>query len=40
MDGEEHHQAMRGLNDLIGRDDRVEAVMLTMRDGLTLARKR
>jgi predicted O-methyltransferase YrrM len=37
---EEHHQAMRGLNDLIARDDRVEAVMLTMRDGLTLARKR
>ena len=37
---EEHHQAMRRLNDLIARDDRVEAVMLTMRDGLTLARKR
>jgi caffeoyl-CoA O-methyltransferase len=37
---EEHHQAMRGLNDLFARDDRVEAVMLTMRDGLTLVRKR
>jgi caffeoyl-CoA O-methyltransferase len=37
---EEHHQAMRGLNDLIAADERVEAVMLTVRDGLTLARKR
>jgi len=37
---EEHHQAMRRLNDRIATDDRVEAVMLTVRDGLTLARKR
>ena len=37
---EEHHQAMRRLNDLIAADERVEATMLTMRDGLTLARKR
>jgi caffeoyl-CoA O-methyltransferase len=37
---EEHHQAMRCLNDLIAADERVEATMLTVRDGLTLARKR
>jgi caffeoyl-CoA O-methyltransferase len=37
---EEHQQAMRRLNDRIATDDRVEAVMLTVRDGLTLARKR
>jgi caffeoyl-CoA O-methyltransferase len=37
---EEHHQAMRRLNDLIAADERVEAIMLTMRDGLTVARKR
>src|ERR1700722_14259503 len=37
---EEHHQAMRRLNDLIAADERVEATMLSVRDGLTLARKR
>ena len=37
---EEHHETMRQLNDLIAADDRVDAVMLPMRDGLTLARKR
>lgn len=37
---EEHHQAMRRLNDLIAADERVEAIMLGVRDGLTLARKR
>jgi predicted O-methyltransferase YrrM len=37
---EEHHRAMRRLNDLIAADERVEATMLTVRDGLTLARKR
>jgi predicted O-methyltransferase YrrM len=37
---EEHHQAMRRLNNVIAADERVEAVMLTLRDGLTLARKR
>lgn len=37
---EEHHRAMRRLNDLIAADERVEAVMLTVRDGLTIARKR
>ena len=37
---EEHHLAMRRLNDLIARDERVESVMLPVRDGITLARKR
>src|SRR5262249_52330969 len=37
---EEHHVAMRGLNDAIAADDRVESVMLSVRDGVTLARKR
>ncbi|WP_424529324.1 DUF2218 domain-containing protein [Sphaerisporangium viridialbum] len=37
---EEHHLAMRGLNDLIAGDDRVESVMLPVRDGITLARRR
>jgi len=37
---EEHHQAMRRLNGLIAGDQRVEAIMLTLRDGLTLVRKR
>ena len=32
--------AMRGLNDLIAGDGRVESVMLPVRDGVTLARKR
>ena len=32
--------AMRHLNDLIVGDDRVESVMLPVRDGVTLARKR
>ena len=31
---------MRRLNDLIVIDDRIESVMLPMRDGVTLARKR
>ncbi|GAA1271775.1 hypothetical protein GCM10009665_69900 [Kitasatospora nipponensis] len=37
---EERHLAMRRLNDFIAADDRVDAVMLTVRDGVTLARKR
>ncbi|MFI9274422.1 O-methyltransferase [Kitasatospora sp. NPDC052896] len=37
---EEHHLAMRRLNDFIAADDRVDAVMLPVRDGVTLARKR
>jgi caffeoyl-CoA O-methyltransferase len=31
---------LRELNDLIARDDRVETVMLPVRDGVTLARRR
>ncbi len=37
---EEHHVAMRRVNDLIAADDRVDAVMLPVRDGVTLARRR
>jgi predicted O-methyltransferase YrrM len=37
---EEHHQAMRRLNDLITADERVDSVMLPVRDGITLARRR
>ncbi len=37
---EDHHRAVRGLNDLIAADERVESVMLPVRDGVTLARKR
>lgn len=37
---EEHHVAMRRLNDTIREDDRVESVMLPVRDGVTIARKR
>jgi caffeoyl-CoA O-methyltransferase len=32
--------AIRAFNDLIAADDRVEAVMLPISDGLTLIRKR
>ncbi|WP_254553014.1 O-methyltransferase [Kitasatospora sp. MMS16-BH015] len=35
-----HQVAMRELNDLIAADPRVESVMLPVRDGVTLARKR
>ncbi|MFG2488500.1 DUF2218 domain-containing protein [Streptomyces virginiae] len=37
---EEHHLAMRHLNELITVDERVESVMLPVRDGLTIARRR
>ncbi|WP_248963558.1 DUF2218 domain-containing protein [Sphaerisporangium perillae] len=37
---EEHHVAMRRLNDAIVADDRVESVMLPVRDGVTIARRR
>ncbi|GII58104.1 hypothetical protein Pth03_64930 [Planotetraspora thailandica] len=37
---EERHQVMRGLNDLLVSDDRVDVVMLPVRDGVTLARRR
>jgi caffeoyl-CoA O-methyltransferase len=33
-------QAMRETNDMVAGDDRVDAVMLPMRDGVTIARKR
>lgn len=36
----EHHVAMRRVNDLIAADERVDAVMLPVRDGVTLARRR
>ena len=32
--------ALRRFNDMVARDDRVEVVMLTAFDGLTIARKR
>ncbi|WP_323181164.1 DUF2218 domain-containing protein [Streptomyces virginiae] len=37
---EEPHLAMRHLNGLITVDERVESVMLPVRDGLTIARRR
>ncbi|MFJ4185224.1 DUF2218 domain-containing protein [Kitasatospora sp. NPDC089509] len=37
---EEHDLAMRRLNAFIAADDQVDAVMLPVRDGVTLARKR
>ncbi|MFC4531638.1 DUF2218 domain-containing protein [Sphaerisporangium dianthi] len=37
---EEHHLAMRALNDAIVADERVESVMLPVRDGVTVARRR
>ena len=33
-------KAIRALNEQLARDDRVECVMLTVRDGLTLVRRR
>ncbi|MEV0415107.1 hypothetical protein AB0I68_31005 [Streptomyces sp. NPDC050448] len=35
-----HHLAMRRLNDLIAADGPVESVMLPVRDGVTIARRR
>ncbi|MFF5486550.1 DUF2218 domain-containing protein [Streptomyces virginiae] len=37
---EERHLAMRHLNDLMAVDERVESVMLPVRDGITIARRR
>ncbi|CAM5491169.1 DUF2218 domain-containing protein [Streptomyces avidinii] len=37
---EEHHLAMRRLNELITLDERVDSVMLPVRDGVTIARRR
>ena len=33
-------EALRAFNDLVAADERVEVVMLTAFDGLTIARKR
>lgn len=37
---QERHLAMRRLNDLIAVDERVDSVMLPVRDGVTIARRR
>ncbi|NUW35501.1 DUF2218 domain-containing protein [Nonomuraea sp. SMC257] len=37
---EEDQRAMRRVNDALARDDRLDCVMLPVRDGVTLARKR
>jgi predicted O-methyltransferase YrrM len=37
---EEHHKVMRRLNDQITADQRMDSVMLPLRDGVTIARKR
>ncbi len=37
---EEHHQVMRRLNDRITADERMDSVMLPLRDGVTIARRR
>lgn len=39
-DGEERTRAIAALNERLARDERVTAVLLTVRDGLTLVRKR
>jgi caffeoyl-CoA O-methyltransferase len=39
-DQSESTRAIRALNDLLVRDDRVDVVMLPVADGVTLARKR
>jgi len=38
--GEESTRAIRRFNDHVGRDERVECLMLTVRDGMTLIRRR
>ena len=37
---DENTMAIRAFNDKVAADDRVDAVMLPVADGLTLARKR
>jgi caffeoyl-CoA O-methyltransferase len=37
---EEHHQVIRRLNDQITADERMDSVMVPLRDGITIARKR
>jgi caffeoyl-CoA O-methyltransferase len=39
-DGDESTQAIKRFNDHVARDDRVECLMLTVRDGMTLIRPR
>ena len=39
-DHSENTEAIRALNDLVARDERVESVMLPIADGLTIVRKR
>ena len=38
--GSDDTRALQALNDFIARDDRVEAVMISVSDGLTIVRKR
>ena len=39
-DGEESTKAIKAFNDHVAADDRVECLMLTVRDGMTLIRRR
>jgi caffeoyl-CoA O-methyltransferase len=39
-DGEESTRAIKAFNDHVAADDRVEQLMLTVRDGMTLIRRR
>jgi caffeoyl-CoA O-methyltransferase len=39
-DGEENTQAIKAFNDHVAADERVECLMLTVRDGMTLIRPR
>jgi caffeoyl-CoA O-methyltransferase len=39
-DGEESTQAIKAFNDHVAADERVECLMLTIRDGMTLIRRR
>ena len=39
-DGDESTQAIKAFNDHVAEDDRVEYLMLTVRDGMTLSRRR
>ncbi len=39
-DGDENTEALQAFNDLVAADDRVDAVMLPISDGLTILRKR
>ena len=39
-DGDENTRAIKGFNDHVAGDERVECLMLTVRDGMTLIRRR